>query len=245
MGYFIRYGLELIVRRPVTRAARADWTHRFAAAAANAVGLEIEVEGDLPAGGAIISNHLTYMDIVVMAALHPCVFVSKAEVAGYPVLGWMTTMAGTVFVARGQGGSAARARASMDEALQSGIPVTFFPEGTTTNASRLLPFRSGILAQVLEAGASVTAAHLSYTIGPDNGTASVADDVCFWQDDVPLLKHIWGFLALKGVQAHVRVAAQPIDFTPQALQDRKYAASEAWEAVARLAESDTSGHRTL
>ena len=67
-----------------------------------------------------------------------------------PVLGWMTTMAGTVYVARGHGGSAAKARSGMQAAADAGLPVVFFPEGTTTNGSELLKFHSGLLAQAME-----------------------------------------------------------------------------------------------
>jgi len=93
-GYFAKFGTELLIRRPATREARADWLHRFAASAIHGLGIELEVSGEFPERGAMISNHLSYLDIIVLAALHPCVFVSKAEVANYPVLGWMTTMAG-------------------------------------------------------------------------------------------------------------------------------------------------------
>ncbi len=100
------------------------------------LGIEIGVVGEFPERGAVISNHLSYLDIVVFAALHPCVFVSKAEMRGWPVVGWMTTMSGTVYVARGHGGSAMRARKGMQAAVDAGLPVVFFPEGTTTNGSR-------------------------------------------------------------------------------------------------------------
>ena len=80
VGYFARYGVELLVTQPKTREARADWLHRFCAAALEGLGLKLTVEGEFPARGAVITNHLSYVDIIVFAALHPCVFVSKAEI---------------------------------------------------------------------------------------------------------------------------------------------------------------------
>lgn len=234
-GYFARYGAELMIRRPATREDRADWLHRFAAAAVRGMGIEIEVEGSFPERGALISNHLSYLDIVVFAALRPCVFVSKVEVASYPVLGWMTTMAGTVYVARGQGGSAAKAKAGMDAALHAGLPVVFFPEGTTSNGSGLLKFHGGLLSQVLTAEAAVTPGHICYSMGADNGEATVTDDICYWGDDVQLLPHIFGLLGLTGIKAHVRFADTPIVFT-SAPDNRKRAAQEAWAAVAELSQ---------
>ena len=238
-GYFVRYGAELVVRQPATREDRADWLHRFASAAVRGLGVEIEVEGNFPEHGALISNHLGYLDIVVFAALRPCVFVSKVEVASYPILGWMTTMAGTVYVARGQGGSAAKAKAGMDAALHAGLPVVFFPEGTTSNGTGMLKFHGGLLSQVLAADAAVTAGHLCYSMDADNGEATVSDDICYWGDDVQLLPHIFGLLGLKGVKAHVRFAEAPIAFTSDP-GNRKRAAQEAWVAVAELSQIDTA-----
>src|SRR6202042_3681196 len=141
---------------------RADWLHRFCARAMREMGIEINVSGSFPERGAVISNHLSYLDIVVFAAIHRCVFVSKEEIRKWPVVGWMTTMSGTVYVARGHGGSAMKARQGMQAALDAGLPVVFFPEGTTTNGSGLLKFHSGLLAQVMEGGAPITAAHIHY-----------------------------------------------------------------------------------
>jgi 1-acyl-sn-glycerol-3-phosphate acyltransferase len=234
-GYFVVYGTELLVKRPATREARADWLHRFAASALHGLGVQLEVEGSFPVSGAVISNHLSYLDIIVFAALHPCVFVSKAEVASYPVLGWMTTMAGTVYVARGQGGSAVKAREGMQSVLDAGLPVVFFPEGMTSDGSGLLKFHSGLLAQVLAAGAPVTAGHICYTIGAENGPdVKVSERVCYW-GDMTLLPHIFRFLGLHDVKARVRFAAAPIEFSGDATH-RKRAAREAWAAVAELAE---------
>ncbi|RZU43347.1 lysophospholipid acyltransferase family protein [Edaphobacter modestus] len=238
-GHFVRFGAELLIRRPSTREARAEWLHRFASIALERLGIEIEVSGGFPTQGAVISNHLSYLDIIVFAALRPCVFVSKVEVADYPVLGWMTTMAGTVYVARGYGGSALKARADLEAVLHAGLPVVFFPEGTTTNGDGMLKFHSGLLAQVRATGGSVTAAHLCYRLGEGNGDATVGDDVCYWGDHVVLMPHIFRLLGLRGIRAEVRFAAEPIAFSSE-LENRKRTAQEAWVAVAELGQVQTS-----
>jgi 1-acyl-sn-glycerol-3-phosphate acyltransferase len=87
VGMFVVAGTELAVKRPSTREDRADWLHRFCARALCGMGIEISVIGKFPERGAVISNHLSYVDIVVFAALHPCVFVSKAEIRSWPVVG--------------------------------------------------------------------------------------------------------------------------------------------------------------
>ena len=233
VGMFVAAGTELAVKQPETRQERADWLHRFCARAMRGMGIEINVSGSFPKRGVVISNHLSYLDIVVYAAIHPCVFVSKAEVAGWPVVGWMTTMSGTVYVARGHGGSAMKAREGMQAAVDAGLPVVFFPEGTTSNGSGLLKFHSGLLAQALDGGAPVTAACIRYGFAEDNGPdVSVADDVCYWGER-NMLGHIFTFLGLRGVRAEVRFAEEPIEFSSDTLH-RKEAAVEAWAAVATL-----------
>jgi len=234
VGYFAWYGGELLLTQPATRAARAEWLHRFCKTAVEGLGLRVTVEGEFPDVGALISNHLSYVDIVLYAALRPCVFCSKIEIESWAVVGYLGTMAGTVFVDRGRGGSALKAGSKMQAALEDGVPVMFFPEGTTTNGSAMLPFRSGLLGQVLEVGAPVTAAYLDYTIEEDNGPdVVVADDVCFW-GDTPMKPHVWKFLGLRGVRATVRFGDGPIRWSNEGL-NRKVAAVEARDAVGALA----------
>ena len=233
LAYFVRFGLELLVRRPATQQARADWLHRFCAAAVAGLGVELTVEGNFPRRGALIANHLSYVDIVVFAAIHPCVFCSKAEIRRWPVVGWMTTMAGTVYVERGRGGSALRARTGMKAAAEAGLPVVFFPEGTTTKGEHTLPFHSGLLAQAMDAEEPITPAFLRYSLDRDNGPGITVREYICWET-TPMLLHIWRFLCLSGVHATVRFAAEPLEFSGQKLH-RKVAAVEAREAVLALA----------
>jgi len=234
-GYVAVYGAELAVKRPKTRVARADWLHRFAARAVRGLEIEIDMVGTFPERGAVISNHLSYLDIVVFAALHRCVFVAKAEIEEWPVLGWMTDMSGAVYVARGHGGSAMKARQGMRATVEAGVPVVFFPEGTTSDGSGLLPFHSGLLAQVMALRTPVTAAHIGYTLEAGNGPGvTVGNDVCYW-GDATLLPHIFRLLGLRGLRVEVRFAERPIAFSSDMLH-RKLAAREAQGAVMELAE---------
>jgi len=232
-GYFVRFGTELLMTRPETRQARAAWLHRFCATALKGLGLELTVEGEFPARGALIANHLSYIDIIVFAALSPCVFCSKAEIEHWPVIGWMTKMSGTVFIERGRGGSALKARGGMKAAADAGLPTVFFPEGTTTNGETMLPFHSGLLAQAMAVEEPVTAAYLRYSLDEDNGPdVTVADDVCYWGDG-SMWAHVFRFLGLRGAHATVRFGDGPIRFSSDVLH-RKAAAVEARSAVMAL-----------
>lgn len=226
--------LQLIIKRPATYGQRADWLQQFARRLLRAVDISWHVDGTFPESGVVISNHLGYLDIMVFAAQHRCVFVSKAELADVPLLGWMTTMSGTVYVARGSGGSAIRAKSGLDAAAEAGVPIVIFAEGTTSDGSGVLPFRSGALAQVLEAGQSVTAAHIGYRLTEDNGpNVSVEKDVAFWGDDAFLFRHIFRLLTLRGIEVNIRIAEKPIEFVAT-FHERKQAAIEARAAVMKL-----------
>jgi 1-acyl-sn-glycerol-3-phosphate acyltransferase len=232
-GYFVRFGSELLVTRPQTRPERAAWLHRFCRTALLGLGLELTVEGKFPERGAVISNHLSYIDIIVFAAIRPCVFCSKAEIEKVPILGWMTTMAGTIYVERGRGGSALKARGEMQAAAEAGLPVVFFPEGTTTNGRGLLPFHSGLLAQAMGVEEPITAAFLHYTLDRENAPGIKAEDDMCWWGARSMWAHIFRFLGLDGPHATVRFGQQPLRFSSDVLH-RKAAAVEAREAVLRL-----------
>lgn len=227
-------GWELLTRRPSTRRQRAEWLHGVCARAMQRMGIAVEVHGRFPERGAVISNHTGYLDIISFAAMAPCVFVSKAEIRSWPVLGWMTTMAGTIYVERGRGGSAARAAGQIEDAAVAGLPVVFFPEGTTTNGQELLPFRSGVLHEAMLSGEPVTAAYVTYTLGEGNEAGTtVENDVAYW-GDVVLAKHIVRLLGLRNVGVMVRFADVSIRFSEAAQADRKVAAAEARVAVLGL-----------
>ena len=132
------------VRRPRVGAEGAVWIHGWCGRLVRAIGVEVRVLGELPACGAVVSNHLSYLDILLYSAVRPFVMVAKSEVRGWPLFGWLTSRAGTVYVTRGGGSSTYPAvNAAMAEAYRSGLPVLFFPEGTTTDGAEVLPFGEG------------------------------------------------------------------------------------------------------
>jgi 1-acyl-sn-glycerol-3-phosphate acyltransferase len=233
LAIFAYAAIELIVKRPSTRPQRAQWLHQFAARATRQMRLAVRQLGPYPARGAIISNHLGYLDIVAFAALHPCIFVSKSEVRRWPILGWMTTTAGTVYVERGRAGSALSAGSAIQTAAGEGLPVVFFPEGTTTKGETIRKFHSGLLSQAVATNLPITAAHIAYRLTRNNGPHITAvNTVCFW-DDTPLLVHIFRLLAVRGIEVEVCFADSPIDFSNSGT-NRKQAATEARAAVIRL-----------
>jgi 1-acyl-sn-glycerol-3-phosphate acyltransferase len=230
---------QLLVQRPATHRQRAEWLHRFCLRAVRRMDIAVRCHGAFPQRGVVIANHLGYLDIVAFAALSPCAFIGKSEIRKWPFLGWITAMGGTVYVQRGRGGSAGRARSEIKSVSDAAIPLVVFPEGTCTCGDTVLPFHSGILSEAIRAGQPITAAYLRYRLTRSNAPNRSLANVCFW-DDTPLLMHIFRMLAMRGIEVHIRFAEFPIAFSVGADQ-RKLAAQEAQAAVMELRDADQAG----
>lgn len=210
--------------RDPSRMQCARWLHERCGRALRALNVQISIEGELPSGGLIVSNHLSYLDIPVLSAALPCVFVSKAEVEDWPIFGRYARWAGSVFVRRHDRADAARANTNVGDALRNGVPVVLFPEGTTTNGERVLRFHSTMLQPAIDAEASITPCAISYELDEGNPAREVA-----WWGDMTLLPHIWNLLAKKTVRARVSFGD-----TVAATGDRKELSSALHDEVVRL-----------
>ena len=226
---------EVALERPRTRAARAAWLSRLCSRLMRSMNMTVTTIGTVPMHGAVISKHLSYTDVLLHSASRPCVYVAKAELRKTPVFGWCSLMSGTVYVSRGAGGSAARAAEDMARDFRDGLPVVFFPEGTTgVGDEPVMSFRTGLISQTLAAGAPITAAFVRYELAPVDLAAgkTVRDDVAWGH--CTLLQHLWNFLGLHTLRGTIEYAAEPIAFSEAALADRKLAAVEARAAVRAL-----------
>jgi lyso-ornithine lipid O-acyltransferase len=99
----------------------------------------------MQARGAVVANHSSWLDIFALNACDRVYFVSKSEVAGWPGIGWLARATGTVFIAR-QASEAKAQQTQFEARLRAGHRLLFFPEGTSTDAIRVLPFKSTLFA---------------------------------------------------------------------------------------------------
>jgi 1-acyl-sn-glycerol-3-phosphate acyltransferase len=126
-------------------------------------GIDVQVSGALPdSPSLLISNHLSYVDALVVCSLLPLQPLAKGEVAGWPLFGAAARAHGVVFVERGSVGSGAVAMRKVLRALASGISVAGFPEGTTSDGSDLLPFHRGLFGAARIAGVPIVPIAISY-----------------------------------------------------------------------------------
>src|SRR5207342_3377123 len=105
-----------------------------------------EVRGNMPTRGPmmLVANHISWLDILVLHASRHCRFVSKSDVAHWPLIGRLATAAGTMYIERESRRDALRIVHHMTEALASGDILAVFPEGTTSDGVTLLPFHANL-----------------------------------------------------------------------------------------------------
>jgi 1-acyl-sn-glycerol-3-phosphate acyltransferase len=114
------------------------------------LGLRLEVRGEVDRdAAALVANHSSWLDIFVLNAVRRVYFVSKAEVARWPGIGWLARATGTVFIQRDHRKAAAQTQVFKDR-LAAGHELLFFPEGTSTDGQRVLPFKSSLFAAFID-----------------------------------------------------------------------------------------------
>lgn len=174
----------------------------------HSISVRIETSGVVPRGGClIVSNHLSYLDVIVLGAICPTSFVAKAEVRNWPVMGWITRTIGIVFVSREDRRSLPAVAARMATELEHGSSVVFFPEGTTTDGSQILPFKPSLLAPAAEGRLPVAHVTIHYRTPDDERPAREA--VCWW-GDMSFFTHFIGLMKLSRVRAIVRFGDEQI-----------------------------------
>lgn len=210
----------------VSARQRAQWLHRWCAKGLPRLGIHFTTQGPPPSGGLLVANHLSYLDILIFSAITPCVFVSKHEVAGWPIFGWMSRMAGTIFVDRSRPGETRSAQDGMQARLAEGLTVVLFPEGTSSDGTTVLPFRSSLFQAAIAVGAAISAARISYQASEGR----VETDVCYW-GEMTLAPHVLKLFSKARVTGDVQFSDQRYRFN-----DRKEAARKMYEEVLALAE---------
>lgn len=153
-GLLLLLALRLIeaplcgVRRPVT-----PWiTQGVCRLSVAILGLGYRTRGrPMQVPGAVVANHASWLDIFMLNASQRIYFVSKSEVAGWPGIGWLARATGTVFINR-KGSEAKVQQRLFEERLRAGHRLLFFPEGTSTDTLRILPFKSTLFAAFFSHG---------------------------------------------------------------------------------------------
>ena len=195
----LNYGIHCaFCPRDSLPSARAAWLQSSSRRVLRVFRMETQFDGNIPSRGLLVCNHLSYLDILVLAALAPCVFVAKSEVKHWPVFGWFTKLAGTVFVHREQRTQTGETVKEIEAALQTDSLVVLFPEGTSSDGRTVLPFKSSLLEPAARQTHPLSAGLIQYALGDGD----VGEEVCYWKD-MTLLPHLINLCSKRAVQASV------------------------------------------
>lgn len=179
--------------------SKARWLQGTCKRALRVLAVEVESLGEPAHGAVIAANHMSYLDILVIAAITPVVFVSKKEVRSWPLFGWFAEKAGTRFIDRNRRGDVARIGEEIGPVMAAGLTIVLFLEGTTTDGRAVLPFKASLLEPAVRNGWAVVPVGLVYAVPAGR---SVEDEVCWW-GDMTLAPHLWNFTTLPWVRARV------------------------------------------
>jgi 1-acyl-sn-glycerol-3-phosphate acyltransferase len=185
-----------------------------------------------------VSNHSSWIDVVVLGGRLRACFVSKSDVAGWPVFGTVARLGRTVFVSRSRTATA-NEKLAMTSRLRAGDDLILFPEGTSSDGSRVLPFHSTFFA---------SAKPVAGRDGPSGLNAPLVQPISLvydrlagmpvcrngrpvfsWFGDMDLASHFWRLAQWRGMRATL-LLHEPLD--PADFASRKELAAAAWDAVA-------------
>jgi lyso-ornithine lipid O-acyltransferase len=219
----IRYWL-LHLRGSLILERRALWVQQSARLLLFALGIHYRVEGRAPTHGLVVSNHLSYLDILILSAAMPCFFVAKVEIDGWPIFGKAARSGGTIFVDRSSLASAMSVADQMTERLKLTIPipVLLFPEGTSTDGRQVLRFHSRLIDPATTLGVPITTACVRYVI-----SGGVEERELCWYGDEEFLPHLMKALGTPGFHAEVTFGEPRIYAERRTAADQTHAEIEA------------------
>ena len=171
-------------------------------------GMNIKVSGTKPSTPFfMVSNHISYTDIVLLCAVSPAWFVSKSEVSSWPGIGKLTQMALTVFIDRETRKDVSRMNTLIADLVRKGGSVLFFPEGTTSDGNAIQPFKSSLLQPAIDLNIPVHVAVIDYTTPEEEPPP---EELVAWIDDDEFAPHLKCLLSSSGFTARVHFAEEPV-----------------------------------
>ncbi len=176
----------------------------------------------------IVSNHLSYIDVLVISSLVPSVFITSVELKNTALLGTLARLSGSIFVERRRPSGLKREIEDIAFALGQGMPVVLFPEGTTSNGDRVQPFKNSLFDAAVLTRADIVPICLCYNRVNNEHLTPENRDLVFYYGGVTFVKHFLRFLSLRSIDVEI-VPLKGIKVHPG--QSRKELAAETHKAI--------------
>ncbi len=165
------------------------------------LGIRLEVVGQArPGAKLVVANHISWLDIVALNATVPSRFVSKAEVAHWPLVGRLVTAAGTLYLVRERRRDAMRVLGLMAKSLREGHTVAVFPEGTTGSGHGVMHFHGNLLQAAIDAGVPVQPVVLRYSDPQSKVSARAA-----YVGEMTVMQSLWSVVTARGLCVHAHI----------------------------------------
>lgn len=153
----------------------------------------------------VISNHVSYTDILVLSSVHPFVFITSTEMADNPVLGDITRCGGSLFTNRKKYASLPQEINNFSAALTQGFDLMLFPEGTSTNGETIKDFRKSLFQTSITAQKPILPICVKYkTLDGKPITTQAQRDIVCWYGDMTFVPHFWNIITHQ-IEAEVTV----------------------------------------
>jgi 1-acyl-sn-glycerol-3-phosphate acyltransferase len=226
-----------------SEAQRAERIRRWSSDALAFSGITVQLSGEPPVPSTpvlVVCNHISWLDIMVMQSVYPVRFVSKADVANWPLVGWLVKGCGTVLIERERRSDVLRVIQIMAQHLRQGEALAVFPEGTTgdtgAHGHNVLKFHANLIQAAIDAATPIQPWSLRYH-DQRTGTQSHAAD---YVGDTTLLTSIWRVLRAEPMLAKVHCGESRVHDAAE----RKLIAQELHGEVAGLLRTLTNGVKT-
>jgi len=192
--------------------------------------IKVKTEGNTPqAPFFLVSNHISYIDIIPLYLNVKCTFVAKKEVRSWPVLGFMVKTMGVIFVDRSRKRDVTRVNEIMSRSLNKYQGMVLFPEGTTSNGESLLPFRPSLLDFPATKNIPVYYCTIHYKTAEEKGDPPAEKSVCFYGARDPFHTHVFKLAKNHRIDCEIRFCDTPIQSS-----DRKELAQELRAGMQRI-----------
>ncbi len=207
----------------VDAAGRLGHVGRWSAQLLALLGITVQAQGAaLPGPVLLVSNHVSWLDILVINAVHTARFVSKADVRRWPLIGWLVASGGTLFIERERKRDAMRLVHQVADALKAGDTIAVFPEGTTSDGHGLLPFHANLLQAAVSTGVPVQPLALRYADASAPVSAAAA-----YVGDMTLVTSLWHIARAEGLRVQVKL----LPAQPTTVADRRVVSEAARDAI--------------
>lgn len=152
----------------------------------------------------LVSNHMGFIDIVLLFSQFPLLFVTSKEMKETPFLGLLTEMGGCIYVERRSRSRIKEELGTIADTLKAGFRVVLYPEATSTNGEQVLPFKKTLLMSAGQAGVPIQPVVVNFReVNGEPFTTKWRDHLC-WYGDIPFITSLWKSLTLKSVKAELK-----------------------------------------